>query len=197
MVSYLIRILLSLVLVFSAYTAFADDVTSSIQQALADYKAGNKKEALENLDYAAQLIRQARSEGIGTVLPQPLAGWRGEDTETHAVGAAMFGGGNGAERRYTKGNASITISIMADSPMVQSLSMMFTNPMFAGAGGGKLMKVQGRKAILNFRPSSSDGQLQMIIKDRVLVTVDGYGCTKEDVINYANAINISKLESKF
>lgn len=53
----------------------------------------------------------------------------------------MPGGGVSAERRYKKGAASVTVQIIADSPMLQGIMMMFSNPMLAGADGVKIEKI--------------------------------------------------------
>jgi hypothetical protein len=57
------------------------------------------------------------------------------------MGAAVPGGGVSAERRYKKGAASVTVQIIADSPMLQGIMMMFSNPMLAGADGVKIEKI--------------------------------------------------------
>ena len=80
----------------------ADEITNTINEALTQYKNGEYSEAVGNLDYASQMIRQKKSEGLADYLPQPLDGWELSNTESSAAGGAMLGGMVSAERIYKK-----------------------------------------------------------------------------------------------
>ena len=121
-------------------TSWADEIIESINEALEYYKEGDYTEAVSGLDYAAQLIRQKRASRLEAFLPEPLSGWKAKDVESQAVGQAMFGGMVSAKRQYHKDSSSVTVEITADSPMLQSMVMMFSNPAYATADGGKLKK---------------------------------------------------------
>ena len=54
--------------------SFADEITESINEALEYYQEKDYAEAVSSLDYAAQLIRQKRAEGLQNLLPDPLSG---------------------------------------------------------------------------------------------------------------------------
>lgn len=104
----------------------ADGVTDEISQALDAYRAGDLNGAANALDAAGTLIRQAKAAKLKAYLPEPLPGWTAKDAESAAVGSAMFGGGTTVTRRYTKGNSSVEVSIITDSPMMSAPASMFS-----------------------------------------------------------------------
>ncbi|MGB5443940.1 MAG: hypothetical protein WBM99_00425 [Psychromonas sp.] len=186
--------LLLILLTFSATTS-ADDIQDSINEALQYYNNGEYKDAADSLNYATQLIQQKRGGGLELFLPQPLTGWTVRETSSQAMGAAMFGGGITAERTYNKGASSISVQIITDSPMMQGMMMMFSNPMYATADGGKLERISREKAIVKYDPGNKDGNINMVVANRFLVTIEGQGVTKEELVAYAEAIDYKKLES--
>jgi hypothetical protein len=183
---------LSLCLVGNGISA-DDDVINSINEGMDFYKNGEFAEATSSLNYAVQLIQQKKGEALGGLLPEPLDGWTASEAQSQAAGAAMFGGGVNAEREYSKGNSRISISIMSDSPLLQSVMMMFSNPMFATADGGKMERINRQKAIVKYSPADKSGELQMVVNNRFLVTVEGSDISREELLEYATAIDVKKM----
>ncbi len=184
-----------LVLFSISAISYADDVTDSIDEALANYKKGNYSEAISNLDYASQMVRQKKSTTLGDLLPQPLTGWTAQDVESQAVGGAMFGGMVSANREYTKGNSNITITVMTDSPMMQTMMMFMSNPMMATSSGMKIKKVNGQKAVVEYSAKNNKGTMHIVVANKVLVTVNGNGVDLKVIEQYAAAIDYKKLEN--
>jgi hypothetical protein len=174
---------------------YADDVTDSINEGLQQYKDKKYSEAVQSLNYASQLIQQKKGASLETLLPEPLSGWTAKKASSQAAGAAMFGGGLTAERKYKKGSSSVEIQIITDSPIMQSVMMMFTNPMFATSDGGKLEKVGDQKAIVKYDTDRNRGDIKIVVANRFLITVEGRNVSKEDLEAYAKAIDYKKLES--
>ena len=132
---------ISVLLMAISSLVYADDVTDSINEALDAYKEGEYSAAVDSLNYASQLINQKKGDSLSALLPEPLDGWSAKSSKSKAMGAAMFGGGITATRQYIKEKNNITIEIVADSPVLQSMMMMFSNPMYATSDGGKLEKI--------------------------------------------------------
>jgi len=172
----------------------ADEIVDSIKEALEYYDGGDYAEAVSSLDYAAQLIRQKRGNKLEAFLPEPLSGWKAKDVESRAAGQAMFGGMVSAKRHYSKGSSTVTVEITSDSPILQSMVMMFSNPSYATADGGKLKKIRRQKAIIKYRASKQEGEIIIIVDKRYLVSVNGTKVSEEDLINYASAIDYKKLK---
>jgi hypothetical protein len=170
-----------------------DDVINSINEGMKFYKDGEYAEATSSLNYAVQLIQQKKGETLTGLLPEPLDGWTAEEAQSQAAGAAMFGGGVTAERDYSKGSSHVSIKIVTDSPMLQSFMMMFSNPMFATADGGKMERIGRQKAIVKYIPADKSGDLQMVVDNRFLVSVEGSDISRDELLDYAKAIDTKKL----
>lgn len=184
-----------LVVVLHAAVIHADDnVLSTIREATRQYEAGDYTGAASNLDYAAQLVRQQKSERMKSLLPEPLSGWEGKETNAQALGAAILGGGITVSRDYKRGSSSLSVEIVSDSPVLQSVLMMVNNPVFAGAGGGKLENLKGQRAILKFDSGKKSGELYVVVDNRFVITIKGRQVAREDLIGYGEAINYTMLE---
>jgi len=187
-------IFLTLILTTSFITSgYADEITDLIKQALKQYKNGDYVEATTNLDYASQLIRQKKQDQLQSFLPKPLDGWTAEDETSQAMGTAMLFGGTSAKRNYYKGSSIITIGIIADSPFLQSIMMLFSTPLIATASGGKLEIIKGQKAIVTYTSVGQQGEIKIIVAGRILITLNGTNVSKEDIIAYANKIDYKKI----
>ena len=188
-----VRILAALALtLLIAAPAAADEIIEQIQQAIELYQAGDFAGAAGELEFAAAQIRQLRAGELSGALPEALSGWSAADAETATMGATMFGGGTSASRSYSQDTANIEVQIMTDSPMLQSLAMMLNNPMILSSSGQKLVRVQGNKAALEW--DGSGGSVNVVVMGSVLVTVSGDGCTKDDLMGYAEAVDYKLIK---
>jgi hypothetical protein len=172
----------------------ADDVLDTIDDAVAAYKSGNYSQAVEDLNYASELIRQKKGENLKDYLPAPLAGWKASEAESQTASTAMMGGGTVVQRRYTKGDSSVEVQIITDSPMMQTVAMMIGNPMFMG-GGGKMTRINRQKAIIEYDKQQHSGQIQMVAGEKYLIIVSGDNVSEDDLQAYAKAIDVKKLNS--
>lgn len=170
----------------------ADDVTDLVDEALKSYKEKNFAAAAESLDAAAQIVRQKRGELFKNLLPAAPSGWTAEDATSQAAGAAMFGGGVTAERTYTKGDASITVKLITDSPIMQGVLMMMSNPMFATADGGKLERIKGQRAV--FKNTDGSGSVNVVVGGTLLVQIEGSDVKDADLRTFAEAIDYAKIQ---
>src|SRR6202142_2428857 len=122
-------------LALAAMPALAvDDILDAIEAARKAYQAGDMAGAKQSLDLASQLIGQKNAESFVALLPAPLPGWKAEEAQANAIGAAMFGGGSNASRTYTNGRGqNVEVSITGDSAILMQFAPMLTNPALAGA----------------------------------------------------------------
>ena len=191
----LIRIVLALALVLCSQPSLAEDtVLSTIKEATRQYETGDYTGAASNLDYAAQLVRQQKSERMKALLPEPLSGWEGKEANAQALGAAILGGGVTVSRDYRKSSANVSVEIVSDSPVLQSVLMMVNNPMFAGAGGAKFEMVKGQRAILKYDGGKKTGELYIVVAARFVITIKGRPAAREDLLAYGEAIDYRMLE---
>jgi hypothetical protein len=169
--------------------AHADEIADSMKEAMRAYDAGKFNEARTAMQEALQLLSQKAAAGLGAALPPPMPGWTAKDVETNTAALGMLGGGNMASRQYTNAQGqNVEITVAADSPIVAQLGVIMTNPMLAGTMG-KLIRIGDQRAIL-----STNGEIQMLIENRILVTINGSG-PEDAKLAYAKAIDTKKLIS--
>ncbi|MDJ0885794.1 MAG: hypothetical protein QNI89_00780 [Desulfobacterales bacterium] len=173
---------------------FADEVMEAIQEATEAYNEKAYTEAVESLDYAKQLIQQMTSEGLKTFLPEPLAGWKAREAKLQNLG--MMGGSAGIEQQYVHSSSGgrVTMVIMGESPMFQGMMQMF-NPAVVGSTGGKLQKIKRNKAVVKYSAERRSGEIFINVAKKYLIKIDGSDVDKEDMMNYANAVDYRGLKS--
>ena len=189
---------LALVMSICGGAAYADDVLEAIQEAKEAYNEKAYTEAVESLEYAKQLIQQLTSEGLKNFLPKPLEGWKAKEAKSQNLG--MMGGSAGIEQEFWKagsgsqGRSRVTMTIMGESPMFQGMMNMF-NPAIIGSTGGKLQKIKRNKAIVKYSLDNRDGEIMINVVKKYLVIVKGSNVDKEDLMNYAKAVDYKGLKS--
>ena len=174
----------------------ADQVLSTIEEAVNQYNKGDFDGAASNLDYAAQLIRQKKSDALKEVFPEPIEGWQAEPATSQATGTAAFGRSISVSRTYQRNSSKVTIDIVSDSPVMQSLLMMLNNPVFAGAGGAELETFNSHKGIIQYNETNKSGDINIVVDDQFMVTVKGQEVGSEDLLAYAKAVKYSYLTKK-
>jgi len=167
-----------------------DPVIQVIEKALEEYKNQDFTNAASSLDYGSQLIRQKKGEALSKLLPEPIAGWEADEGKSQVTAASLFGGGLTAERTYRKEEATVTISIVTDSPLLQSMIMMFSNPIFASTAG-QFELINGYKGIVNYENNS--GKINIVINNRFVVTVDGQLLSRKELLDYARCIDLKGI----
>ncbi|WP_339133042.1 MAG: hypothetical protein WGN25_11735 [Candidatus Electrothrix sp. GW3-4] len=172
----------------------ADDVLTTVQEAVKQYKLGEFAGAISNLDYATQLIRQKRSERMKALLPEPLSGWQAKPATAQALGTAVFGGGVTVSRDYyTDKGATLSIEIVSDSPVLQSIMTMLNNPMFAGAAGGIIKTISRQRAMIKYDDKDRKGEIDIVVASRFMVTIKGHGVEQEMMLKFAESIDFNAL----
>lgn len=153
--------------VLFAAPATADQVVDSLDAARSAYEGGNIGAALNELSIAQALMQQQKATGFQSFLPEAPDGWTREiDTEMSA-GLAMFGGGTGTEATYTNGRDRVSLTLLADSPMIVGMGAMLNNPAMLMASGGTLLKVGDQ------RFAHTDSEYTGLIANRILVQASG------------------------
>jgi FtsP/CotA-like multicopper oxidase with cupredoxin domain len=179
------RAVLAAALALAAAGAAADEVEAAIGAALEAYRAGELDRAKEELDYASTLLGQQKARGLTAFLPAAFDGWTREDGEA-TTGPAMLGGGLGASAAYRKGGSTVTITLMADNPMVATMGALLAEP--------AMMAMQGavRRAGRQRYVETPGGELMAMVDNRVLVQVSG-SAPVEDKTAYFAALDFDGL----
>ena len=82
---------------------------------------------------------------------------------------------------------------MTDSPLMQSIGMMISNPMFSS--GGELRRINREKAMIKYNEKNRSGEVTLAVDKRYMITIKGRAVNKEDLIDYTKAIDFKKLKS--
>ena len=134
------------------------------------------------------MIRQVRGDELMAFLPEPLDEWTAGDATSASAGAAMFGGGTTVERTYHKGSKTVTARIITDSPMMQAMMMLFSNPIILASQGGSLQMIGGQQALVK-----PDG-VTIIQNNTYLLQVDG-DAQQADYVEYASGYDFDGLQT--
>ena len=78
--------------------------------------------------------------------------------------------------------------------MFQGMMGMF-NPAIVGSSGGKLQKIKRNKAIVKYSADNRNGEIMINVNKKHLVIVKGSKVDKEDLLNYAKAVDYKGLKS--
>lgn len=168
--------------------AGADEIEASIDAALQAYRAGDAGKAAKELDLATQLLSQSRAEAMQGFLPAPLEGWQRDEGATEAQSMTAFGGGQMISARYSRGDETVEIELMADNDMVSAMAATFASASMMGAMG-EVRRVDDEIAVL-----TPDGELQALVDGRIMVRVTG-SADAETKLGYFGAIDFDALKA--
>ena len=164
------RILAAALLLAGALPAAADEFTDTVDSALSAYRDNDVKGAREELDYAINLLdvdevgEPGEVPARGAAGLDPRGGRRG-DAERPAWRWRCSAAAPPASATYSNGTADMTITLVADLPMVSGLGAIFSG-MAAPAAASRSA---------SSAPSSpmNEGDLQGVVDSRVMVSVSG------------------------
>lgn len=179
-------------------TALADDIGDMIKRGLKLYEEGKLSQSMEELNFALAQMRQKKAESLTAIFPEAPSGWKAEKAVTESAGAGLMGGGISASRKYKEdgGKGSAKVEVMTDSPLIQSMAMMLSNPMFLQGGkNGKLVRIKGQKGIL--KDSGKRAELQMLIDNTILLKAEASRTDKAgDIVQeLTKNLDLDKLRS--
>jgi hypothetical protein len=172
------------------------DIPAQIDKAKSLYSQGKYSESINELNVAISQIQNLLMDKYKTVFPAALNGWDADEFETSAAGMAFMGGGISVSRNYNTNDGAtyVKIEMVSDSPLLSSIMMMFSNPMFLG--GKKIVNLGSEKAIEEWNGEDQSGTLQIVIDNKVLFTVNGNDIANKDIMySYANKIDFAKLRT--
>ena len=188
--------ILKSIAIVSVATMFVggDDISDTMQEAMASYKKGDLVQTREDLVYVMELLKQKKGDSIKGFLPDALSGWSGEEAVSETAGSGMLGGGSTVSRTYTKDKSNIIIAVVTDSPLLQGLGSIIGNPMFSS--GGKLKRINREKATIKYDSKRKRGEITIMLDKRFLITIKGENVSEEDLTMYAKAIDFKKIKEQ-
>jgi hypothetical protein len=172
----------------------ADDIEEQIQRGVKAYQDGQHREAIQELQFAISQLQELLNKEYLTLLPAPPAGWEAEDSEAQTMPAAILGGGTSISRSYLRGEERMEITMMADSPLLASLSMMLSNPAMLAAGGNvRPYRYESYRGIIEKQDNGAE--ISLLVANRVLVKLSGDNIEGEKTLEgFLKAMDFRKIE---
>jgi len=179
-----------------AVTARGDEIENEISKALAAYKSKEYSKAIKSLEFAAQRIRTEKAEEIGKIFPDPLPGWVAADAESTAIGSIFMGGAISASRLYRRGSSSVKIDIVSDSPLIGIVTSLLSTPVISAASPLiDITRIKGYDAVVEWKDNQQEGDIKLVVDNKVLITLAARNCQKKDLLAYANAVDYDKIRT--
>jgi len=185
-----------------------DQFQNFVTEAQDFYGQKNYKAAQLSLQDAINELNTLMSGQLVDVLPAEINGLKAVKDGADASGMGMMGGGMTISKRYehpSKKENSADVTILANSPMMQAMSMYLNNPSMMGQGY-KSVRVGTQRAILKsemedfYDDNGASKQIRsselQIPLTSTLITINMKGFTSEaDELAFANKLGIDKLKA--
>ncbi len=173
--------------------AQADDVLDSLERAKKLYQDGSYSKAVSELQFAVGLIKDKQVDRYRFILPDPPTGWTADQAQISKGGGMGLVTGISVSRTYHGSQGqNVRVEAVTDSPLISGLAMILENPMLLG--NNRVVMVNGEKAIEEWNQSDGSGKLQVMIQNRVLVTISGSSLKSKDLLyEFAKRIDFKKI----
>ena len=102
-------------------------------------------------------MKQKRGSELKKTLPHALKGWIEKESKLQTVGQKLFGGGLTVYKKYNKGRSQIKISLITDSPVVQTYLEMFSGAFLNNSEEELIRENRNEKGKLKFHPARKKG----------------------------------------
>ena len=179
-----------------------------INEALGHVKTKEYKAAQLSLQDAINEINSFIAQEVLNQLPTEINGLKAQvgDDQSNSAGMAFMGGGTAITRKYEGANSSnnAEVNIVANSPLVGSMTALMGNPMMGNSANQKSIRVGTRRAMLkkdieseydenNNEKQVTNFELQVIL-GQTLVTVKGRGFETEQAFTaFYQKIDFEKI----
>jgi len=202
------KFLLLLISLVSLQAIGQDQFPAFIKEAQDYYAQKNYKQAQLSLNDAVNELNTLMAVQLADALPKEINGLQAVQQTSNAAGMGMMGGGMSIEKKYehpTKKENSADLTILANSPMLQAMSMYLNNPAMMGQGY-KSVRVGTQRAILKtemedfYDDNGASKQIRstelQIPLTSTLITLNMKGfASEQDELAFANKLGIDKLKT--
>jgi hypothetical protein len=175
----------------------ADEVTDQLDEGKRLYEAGELRKSVETLNFAVAKIQETITSELMKLFPEPLEGWTGDAAQAQSGGLASMITGTHLSRRYTRADgAEITLSMMADSPMMPMLTMAISMPFVMQANEDmKTYSLKGERGMMEHTAGSQTYKATVMVGSRLLI--QGEGNNLADVApleQYLEALDLEAIQ---
>lgn len=179
-----------------------------INEALNNVKAKQYKAAQLSLQDAINEINSYIAQEVLAQLPAEIDGLKAQisDDQSNSAAMAFMGGGTTITRKYEGADSrkNAEVSIVANSPLVGTMTALMGNPMMSNSANQKSIRVGTRRGILKkdinteYDDNGTEKQVTnyelQVILGQTLVTVKGQGFETEQAFTaFYQKIDFEKI----
>jgi hypothetical protein len=190
----LFRVVVILLILATVTVLWADEFNDALKQAEKYYSQGKYSQVINELNYALSLVNNKLAEKYKVLIPDAINNWEANEIEMQFAGLALAGGGVSLSRHYYQQNSEATVDIemISNSPLLSTILMMFSNPLFLG--GNKIVTVNGERAIEEWNANEQNGSLSFVLENTMLITINGSSLESSKTLHeFAQKIDFIKL----
>jgi len=176
----------------------ADEITDQIDTARKAYESGELRTAVETLNFAVTKIQEQMTANLVKLLPEPLPGWTADAPESQAGGMAAMITGTTLTRTYRREDGTeITLSLMADSPLMPMLTMAMSMPfVMQNNPAMKTYSFKGYRGMLEHAADSTDYEVTLMVGNRLVVQGKGSRLTDSQPIEaYFEKLDLEAIQT--
>jgi hypothetical protein len=129
-----------------------------------------------------------------TLLPDPPPGWQAQEGKMQTGPTAVKGEGVHLVRTYRRGKEQVQIEMIANSPMLSALNVIFNDPaMLAGNPNTQPYRYQDYPGMLKKQNGSLE--ISLLIGHQTLIKLKGDQLQNEDILNiFLETIDFKEIE---
>lgn len=180
---------------FLSSSVLAEDVKEVLDRVNTLYKEGNYSKALEELEWARKEIEKSNSKSLATLLPDELAGLKGDKAETSsALGITNI------ERSYSdsknqKVKVTLTQTGGAGGAMGGLAGLGQMAAMFGAQSGQDVFRIDGMTA--SMEGEGEGAKLQVFLSSGSILAFDLLEGTNSAILKeMANKIGVANIDKK-
>ncbi len=160
-------------------------------------KSKTIKRRVEELKFVTAQLQQLQQAEIQKLMPKALEGWtEKESKDNNQAAMAMLGGMTGTTMKseFQRSRERVIIEVMANSPMMQMMSMMLKNPaMMAGQKNTKPYRYKKAKGMI--KTENNKTEITLMLAGQILIKATGRQLEDDAVLKeYLEQLDFSKLK---
>ena len=176
----------------------ADEILEQMNEAIKAYQDKDYKGAMDELKFITAQLQKMDAAENQKLLPAPLEGWQVTqgDNGGQAMMSMLGGGGTSMQATYTKGQESIEIQILANSPMISMMSMAISNPaLMASDPNTSPYRYKRNKGMK--KKDGNNTEVTLLISGQIMIKLTGSQLSDDAVLEqYLDLIDIKKLKNE-
>lgn len=191
------NLVLAAALGLSLTSAAADEVTDQLDTAKQLYESGELRKSIETLNFAVAKIQEQVTAGLLQLFPEPLDGWSADEAESQSGGIAAMITGTTLSRRYVRDDGvEVTLTLMADSPMMPMLTMAISMPFMMQSNQDlKTYSLNGERGMMEHAANSQTYKATVMVGSRLLVQGEGTGLDDAGPLEqYLQALDLDAIQ---